>query len=199
MGPSGITMFDVAERRELIELARRSIARGIDGRHLEMPVGAWSQAMHELRATFTTLKLGGELRGCCGSIEPRRSLVHDVWHSAWTSAYGDPRFWPVSVAEFDLLEITISVLTPLEPLVVRNEADLIRSVEPGVDGLVLRSGARQATFLPAVWEMLPDPVDFIEALKEKAGWAASYWPADMAVFRYRTETFDSSDCDALAA
>ncbi len=199
MGLLGSTMIEANERVELLKLARESIARGLDGCHLELPPNAWTPAMLEPRATFTTLRLEGELRGCCGTIEPQRPLVHDVWHSAWNSAYADPRFWSVSAPEIDLLEIAISVLTPLEPMHVGSDAELIRSLEPGVDGLVLRCGVRQATFLPAVWQMLPDPGEFVGALKHKAGWPRTYWAADMTVFRYRTETFASGRQNALAA
>jgi AmmeMemoRadiSam system protein A len=200
MAPSGSTMLETSERARLLEFARLSIARGAGGRHPEpAPEDAWSPALLEPRATFTTLTLEGELRGCCGTIEPQRALVHDVWHNAWASAYADPRFWPVSATELASLAIAISVLTPLEPIAAGSEAELIASLESGVDGLVLRCGTMRATFLPAVWESLPDPREFVAHLKRKAGLPAASWPRAMAAFRYRTETFRSGRSAALAA
>ncbi len=143
--------------------------------------------------------LDGELRGCCGTIEPQRLLVHDVWHSAWSSAYSDPRFWPVSPREIHRLEISISVLTPLEPIAATNSTELIQCLQPGIDGLVIRCGTRQATFLPAVWKSLPDAAEFVNELERKAGWLSSVRPSDIKAFRYRTESFSSGGPDALAA
>lgn len=192
-------MLEESERSRLLELAHRSIARGGRRRPEPLPQEAWSPALLEPRATFTTLTLAGELRGCCGTIEPQRLLVHDVWHNAWASAYSDMRFWPVSAVELGSLDITISVLTPLEPIAARSEAELIAGLEPGIDGLVLRCGAARATFLPAVWQSLPEAREFVRQLKSKAGWSTSFWPPEMTACRYRTETFRSGDNAALAA
>jgi len=193
-------MLETSERARLLELARRSIAHGSAGRYPEpLPQDAWPPALLERRATFATLTLEGELRGCCGTIEPQRALVEDVWQHAWASAYADPRFLPVSAAEVGSLEIAISVLTPLEPIAARSEAELIAALEPGVDGLVLHCDTARATFLPAVWESLPDPGEFVAHLKAKAGWSAASWPRAMQAFRYRTETFRSNGSAALAA
>jgi len=185
----------------LLELARCSVAVGL-GRHLpprapEHP--AASAPLLEPRATFITLELEGELRGCCGTIEPRRPLLHDVWYNAWASAYADPRFLPVSGAEQAALEFTISVLTPLEPVCARSEAELIAALEPGADGLVLASGPARATFLPAVWQSLQDPREFVAHLRCKAGFSPSLPWSEITALRYRTETFTSAEDAALAA
>jgi hypothetical protein len=193
-------MLENSERSGLLKLAHRSITRGFGRRDPEpTPEDAWSPALLEPRASFTTLTLEGELRGCCGTIEPQRPLAHDVWHNAWVSAYADPRFRPVSTTELGSLEIAISVLTPLEPIAARSEAELIASLEPGIDGLVLRCGTARAAFLPAVWESLPDAREFVAQLKGKAGWSNSFWPPEMTAFRYGTETFRSGHSAALAA
>jgi AmmeMemoRadiSam system protein A len=190
MGPSGSTMLEPVDRQRLLEAARESLARGYGRSRPEpLPAGPWSEALCMVRATFTTLTLGAELRGCRGMIEPRRPLVEDVWDNAWASAYDDPRFPPVSADEIPRLAISISVLSPLEPIPVDSEAELVRALEPDVDGLVLSHGAVRATFLPAVWRQLPDPSDFVAQLKHKAGWHASFWPRDVRAYRYRTETF----------
>lgn len=189
-------MLESSERIELIQIARNSITSGFSRvSPSPPPERAWSPELLEPRATFTTLKLAGELRGCCGTVEPQRPLAHDVWHNAWVSANADPRFWPVSPVEVDALEISISVLTPLEPIAVSCERELVESLEPGVDGLLLRCGSARAVFLPAVWESLPDAGEFITQLKAKAGWSPAFWSPDMTALRFRTETF-TSDSEA---
>jgi uncharacterized protein len=193
-------MLENSERSGLLELARGSIARGLSRRAAEpLPEGEWSSRLLAPGAAFITLTLGGELRGCCGTIEPQRSLVEEVWRSAWLSAFADLRFPPVAAAEVASLRIAISVLTALEPIACSNEAELIESLVPGVDGLVLRCGAAPATFLPAVWQSLQEPREFVAQLRRKAGLQGSLWPREMAAFRYRTETFDSAESAALAA
>jgi len=194
------TMFEATERAQLLELARCSIARGI-GRHapVSVPGRAWPPRLLEPRATFTTLTLGGQLRGCCGSIEPRRPLIDDVWHNAWTSAYADPRFEPLTAWELHALEITVSVLSPLEPIAAGSDAELIASLRPGVDGLLICCGNACATFLPAVWRELPEPSDFLAQLKLKAGLSSARFSPRMRAFRYRTESFHSNDGRRLAA
>jgi uncharacterized protein len=185
-------MLDSSDRSELIRIARNSIASGFSRvSPSPPPEREWAPELLEPRATFTTLKLAGELRGCCGTVEPQRPLAHDVWHNAWVSANADPRFWPVSPMEVDALEICISVLTPLEPIPVSCESELVEALEPGVDGLLLRCGSARAVFLPAVWESLPDAGEFITHLKEKAGWSPAFWSPDMVASRFRTETFTS--------
>jgi AmmeMemoRadiSam system protein A len=197
----GSTMLEASERSELLGVAEVSIARGLDGHSQLLPERNWSPSLLELRATFTTLMIRGELRGCCGTIEPQRPLVYDVWRTAWSSAYADPRFWPVTSEEISSLEISISVLTPLELLPARTDAELIACLQPGVDGLVLRHGTRCATFLPSVWESLPDPHLFLEQLKKKASWsyAGDVWPAEVTALRYGTETIHSRRTSMLAA
>lgn len=182
--------LEAEDRTRLLELALRSIADGC-GRGLPPPVPqeSWPAALAEPRAAFVTLKREGELCGCCGTIEPRCSLAEDVWQNAWASAYADPRFPPLSGTEIGLLEVAVSVLSPLETLSVGNDAELLEVLRPGLDGLVLRCGAAGATFLPAVWEIFPDPRDFLTQLKLKAGWPRSLWPQSLTAQRYSTETF----------
>lgn len=183
-------MLEPIDRRRLVDAAREGIALGYGRPRPEpLPTGPWSAALSAPRATFITLTLGGELRGCRGTIEPRRPLIEDVWDNAWASAYDDPRFPPVTPDEIPRLGISISVLTALEPMPAASEAELIEALEPGVDGLVLSHGAARATFLPSVWRQLPEPRDFVAQLKTKAGWPASFWSHDMKAHRYRTESF----------
>lgn len=191
-------MLEVSERRQLLDLAYRSIENGIDRpRPAPGPGAAWPPPLVERRATFTTLSLAGELRGCCGSLDPVRPLAEDVWHNAWASAFADPRFGSVTTLEIEALQITISVLTPLEPFAFEDEFDLVQRLERHVDGLVLACGARRVTFLPAVWEMLPDTGRFLAELKRKAGWSSGPLPSGTRAWRYRTESFSGTRTESL--
>jgi len=184
-------MLELREREQLLQVARRSIAGGLDSsRPAALPPENWPGALLQTRASFTTLKLAGELRGCCGVLEARQALVCEVWHTAWVSAFADPRFPPLSAAELGALDVTISVLSPLQPIAAESERELLEALQPGIDGLVLAAGAARETFLPAMWQMLPDPVDFVAQLKRKAGWRLM--PPGVRFYRYTTETFGSA-------
>jgi AmmeMemoRadiSam system protein A len=135
-------------------------------------------------ATFVTLKQDGELRGCIGSLEAHRLLAIDVRRNALAAAFSDPRFPPLVAQELDVTTVEVSLLSPASRVEVADEEDLLARLEPGVDGIVLELGRRRATFLPQVWETLPDPRDFIGALKRKAGMPANFWSAEMRVSRY---------------
>ncbi|HXY96841.1 MAG TPA: AmmeMemoRadiSam system protein A [Steroidobacteraceae bacterium] len=193
-------MLELSERSRLLELARESIARGSHRSAPEpLPQGEWSPRLLAPTAAFVTLTLEGELRGCRGTTEPQRSLADEVWRSAWLSGFADPRFPPIAAEQATSLRIAISVLTALELIACDNEAALIESLVPGVDGLVLRCGAARATFLPAVWKSLQEPREFVRQLRRKAGLYGSHWPPGMTALRYRAETFDSGQGAALAA
>lgn len=118
-----------------------------------------------------------------------RPLAEDVWHSAWASAFADPRFPPLEAVEYPRFDLHISVLSEFEPLRVADEAALLQMLRPDVDGLALEMGAARATFLPAVWEQIPDPAQFLRELKLKAGWRADFWSPQIRVSRYTTESF----------
>lgn len=185
-------MLEPHDRAELLQLARESIAGGLEHRRPRPPPERTrSAALLEPRATFTTLKLGGELRGCCGALEPVRALFADVWHTAWTSAFADPRFRPLEDSELEALEITISVLSPLEPIASGSEEELLAALRPREDGLLIAWGARRATFLPAVWDMLPEPRVFLAELQRKAGLSGIRISPALQAWRYRVESFDS--------
>jgi uncharacterized protein len=140
------------------------------------------------RATFVTLHHRGALRGCIGTIEAKRPLIADVAHQAYAAAFADPRFSPLSAGELDGLAIHISVLTPPEPLAYNSESGLIAQLRPHVDGIVLEEGWRRATFLPAVWDSLPDPEEFLRQLKIKAGLGPAHWSGRVRVYRYTAES-----------
>src|SRR5215471_20369669 len=118
------------------------------------------------RATFVTLRNAGELLGCVGTLRAHRPLVCDVVHNAYHAAFSDPRFPPLTAEQLPGLDLHISLLSPLERLAVRSEADLLAQLRPGIDGLVLEEERTAATFLPSMWPRLPDPRSFVRALKE---------------------------------
>ena len=138
-------------------------------------VAAYTQQLQAAGASFVTLTLGGRLRGCIGSLEARAPLVADVAHNAWRSAYKDPRFAPVTADEIGGVTVSISVLGTPEPLAAASEAELVAAARPGVDGLILADHGRRGTFLPQVWETIPDAGEFVRRLKQKAGLPADHW------------------------
>lgn len=183
-------MLDDKDRKDLHAIARASIRHGMAyGRPLAINAGELSTALQANGAAFVTLEIGGNLRGCIGTLEAHRFLAVDVAQNAYAAAFRDPRFPPLTRMEEDQVDMHISVLSAPAPLLVRDEADLLRQLRPGVDGLILSEGARRATFLPSVWEQLPDPRKFVAHLKHKAGWPATYWSATIQVERYTSESF----------
>ncbi len=140
-------------------------------------------------ASFVTLKRGDTLRGCIGTLEAHRPLAADVLHNARAAALDDPRFPPLRAAELEGLSYSVTLLTPARPMEAHHRTALLDQLQPGQDGLVIQAGARRATFLPAVWEHLPDPEAFLDALLQKAGLAHGGWPAGLQVWRYGTREF----------
>ncbi len=179
-----------AQRRVLLTLARESIEYGLR-RECPLPVAPsdYSGELMAQRASFVTLHTQGSLRGCIGHLEAVQPLVQDVAENAFAAAFRDPRFPPFTRPELARLSIEISVLTPPQPLAVTSEEELLRIIEPGRDGLILEDGAARGTFLPSVWESLPDPRDFVRYLKQKAGLRPDHWSDRIQVQRYRTESF----------
>ena len=140
-------------------------------------------------ATFVTLRNGDELRGCIGSVEPHRSLGEDVRANAIAAAFRDPRFPPLARREFAATAIEISLLGPSEPFPCAGEDDAASRLQPGIDGIILHWGRHRATFLPQVWQQLPDPRDFLAALKRKAGLPADGWDAQVTLTRYTVSKY----------
>lgn len=182
------TSLTEAQQRTLLRIARAAIAHGCEhGRPLPVAAADHEPALREPRASFVTLKLQGQLRGCIGSLEARRALVEDVAENAYAAAFRDPRFAPLSSGELAAVDISLSLLTRPEPMQFADEADLLDQLRPGEDGLVLRDQGRRSTFLPAVWQSLPEPARFLRELKRKAGLSPNHWSASIEFERYQAE------------
>lgn len=172
---------DVEKGATLLKLARASIAS-----KLGLPEAAFLQSgwLDEPGATFVTLTRHGELRGCVGSLEAYRPLGIDVRENAAAAAFHDSRFTPLSRAEFDEVRIEVSLLSPGEPILAASEAEALAALRPHIDGVVFEYGRHRSTFLPQVWEQLPDPAEFLAYLKRKAGLAADFWAEQVRLSRY---------------
>ena len=186
----------------LLPLARGAIAARLDpagpsapdtarldaGENADRDAGGDAAWLDAPGASFVTLTSGrapgGALRGCIGSLEARRPLREDVEANAVAAALHDPRFAPLSARELDDTVVEVSVVSAPAALPVADEAELLARLRPGVDGVVLSACGRRATFLPQVWEQLPDPADFLAHLRRKAGLPADYWGRDVVVETY---------------
>lgn len=199
-------------QQRLLDLAKSSIQLGLQtGKPLKVNLADFPAELKEYRATFVTLQKHHQLRGCIGMLEAIRPLAEDIAENAFLAAFKDPRFPPLADDELGDLEIHLSILTPAEPILFMSEQDLISQLQPGIDGLILEEpviydtatkreqlppridglilekSRRRGTFLPSVWEQLPEPEQFLRHLKQKAGLAPDYWSENIKIFRYRTE------------
>lgn len=182
--------LEADERKRLLEVAEASIRHGLEFEHPIKPnPGEYPQHLRDEGACFVSLHRRGDLRGCIGSLEARRPLVNDVAENAFAAAFFDPRFPPLTQSELTELDIEISVLSAPLAMEATSEQDLLRQLQPGIDGLVLEERGHRATFLPVVWEALPDPGSFLAHLKHKAGLSENYWSDTLAFSRYHTEAF----------
>ena len=173
----------------LLPLARSAIAHRL-GPTGQVPAVAVKRAawLEEPGASFVTLTSGrlpgGPLRGCIGALEAHRPLRDDVKTNAVAAATRDPRFPPLAPAELEDTVVEVSVLSAPTALPVAGEAELLARLRPGMDGVILSDARHRATFLPQVWEQLPDPADFLARLRRKAGLPADYWGRDVVVETY---------------
>jgi uncharacterized protein len=189
------------ERRELLALARASIDSVLSRSRpsselIPFTAAVTSPALTVRRSSFVTLRRNADLRGCCGTLDAPRPLAEDVWCNAWAAAFNDYRFPALTAAEWPQISVHLSLLTVPEPLDVLTEEQLLALLRPSIDGLILESDTGRATFLPAVWEQLPDPVQFVRHLKMKAGWPATYWSDRVRCWRYTTESFGEDEAQS---
>ncbi|BDY05338.1 AmmeMemoRadiSam system protein A [Ferrimonas sp. YFM] len=183
------------QKSTLLTLARHAIARrlGISVGKMDIEHSTLNQVM----ACFVTLKIGNELRGCVGTLEPRHPLWQGVQRMAVAAAFDDSRFSALTLDEWPEIRLSISILTPSEPLTVSSETELLQSLRPGLDGLTLECGRYHATFLPAVWESLPEPKDFVAQLKRKGGLAPEFWSDEIRWYRYHSISFSETDAASV--
>ncbi len=185
--------------KALLWLARETIARqlGFAAQEPAADIAArlLDRELQHKRGTFVTLKEHGELRGCIGSLAAIDSIVEGVKHNALHAAFDDSRFRPVEKKELAAIEVEISILTEPTPLPYADAEELTRTLQVGIDGVIIRKGVQGATFLPQVWEQLPDPKDFLSHLCRKAGLAADAWRSgNLEVHTYQVQYFSESDC-----
>jgi hypothetical protein len=189
--------YAAPERKLLLDLARRTLTCVVTNPDLsgfEVNTRGLPPQLSETKACFVTLTENGELRGCIGHISPQEPLYQAVEDNARNAATRDPRFVPVSSGEAGKIKIEISVLTEPKPLLFTSAEDLLAKLQPGKDGVVLKLDGRSATFLPQVWEQLPDKVEFLNHLSEKAACAPGDWrKPGTSVLIYRVEAFKESE------
>jgi len=193
MAATPSTRLDPAARLELLRTAASAIECGLGQVKVAPPdPAALAESLRRVRASFVTLTIEGDLRGCCGTLDPARPLALDVWRNAQATAFRDPRFAPLTRMEWLRVDLEISVLSPREPMAVRSEAELLSRLVPGRDGLVLCWRGASATFLPKVWDQLGEPREFVRHLKLKAGWSADFWSEEIEAWRYDAELISQS-------
>jgi AmmeMemoRadiSam system protein A len=180
------------EGKHLVETARKTIQKALfHPKDTSDQDSLSSPKFQERRGTFVTLTLNGALRGCIGHILPQESLIEGVRVNAMNAAFRDPRFRPLSQNEFEKIKVEVSILTEPKPLPYADANDLLAKLRPGTDGLIIRQGYHQATFLPQVWEQLPSKKDFLTHLCLKAGLAGDAWAYDkLEVHTYQVQAFE---------
>jgi AmmeMemoRadiSam system protein A len=180
----------------LLDAAGLAVHAATADRPWHMPLmDALPAALRSDGASFVTLHVDGALRGCLGTLEPRRPLLIDVSANAFAACRQDLRFSPIRRADLDGLTLEISVLSALRPFDCADEAELLRRLRPGRDGLVLQDGTRRSTFLPKVWDTLPEPAEFVRQLRCKAGLPAEHWSASQRFWRYGSITVAGRLCE----
>ena len=180
------------EGRYLLEWSRKTIEQELFGKKRPKKSKTDLPAkFHEQRGTFVTLTIKGGLRGCIGHIIPHESLLEGIRINAINAAFRDPRFQPVTREEWKRVKIEISILTDPKPLSYSGSEDLMKKLRPGIDGVILKKGYHQSTFLPQVWEQLPEKEEFLRHLCLKAGLDGDAWKeGDLEISTYQAQAFE---------
>jgi AmmeMemoRadiSam system protein A len=173
-----------------LQIARKSIQNGLKyGSALQVITQNYSNDLQQNLASFVTLHKNGELRGCIGTLEAHQPLINDIAEHAYSAAFQDPRFPALQDNEYSQLDIAISVLGKPELMSFESEEDLLQQIRPNIDGLIIEHGYNRGTFLPSVWEQLPDKKEFLNHLKMKAGLPKDWWDNAVKISRYETFSF----------
>jgi MEMO1 family protein len=180
-----------ADRQRLLSacMSALSLAAQTGGKAPAPRLDGLSPALSAWRATFVTLSESERLRGCVGSLSPRRPLIEDAVANTAQAGFADPRFPPLNESELSGLRLDVSILSYPRPIAARSEAELADALEPDRDGLVLSAGGRRSLFLPSVWRRLPDARAFVRHLMAKAGFKPNRWPKELQARRFRVESF----------
>jgi len=189
---AGSDQLTEEQGKQLLKVARETIDQELLGsRDAKDPDPDFPPAFHERRGTFVTLTVGGNLRGCIGHIIPRESLIEGIRINAINAAFRDPRFHPLTKGEWKRVKIEISILTTPESLNYSGPDDLLKQLRPGVDGLIIKKDFHQSTFLPQVWEQLPEKEEFLAHLCLKAGLKGDVWrKGGLEVSTYQVQAFE---------
>jgi len=176
----------------LLKIARASILEEFENKPLinKQDLIKEYPFLNEERATFVTLRINNNLRGCIGSILPRMSLIEDVINNAKQAAFHDPRFEPLTKEEYENIHIEVSILTIPEKLEYENPKDLKTKIRPKIDGVILSLADKQATFLPSVWEELPMFDLFFGHLCMKAGMQGDCLKYHPLIYTYQAEIIE---------
>lgn len=190
---SNAVTLSTDQGRALVRLARRTLAESFDRKlpaDPDMENALQDPQIQQKRATFVTLTLNGNLRGCIGSLSADEALIAGVVRNVKNAAFHDFRFSPLSPDELDRVSIEVSILTDPQPLEYKDAAELVTRLRPNVDGVILRKGGAGATFLPQVWEQLPNASDFLSHLCQKAGLSPDAWrKGNLTVQTYQVQYF----------
>lgn len=179
------------EKQTLLHLAREAMENNVRGKKLPtLHINSLTPRLLEIGASFVTLTINGNLRGCIGALEAYQPLAEDVREHAVAAALEDPRFRPVEESELNKIRIEVSRLTAPHPLEYSSSRDLCEKLRPHVDGVILKNDARRATFLPQVWDQIPNPTDFLDHLCSKMGSSSDLWRKKrLQVYIYQVEEF----------
>ena len=179
----------LAHRQQILQVARQAILHPLQSKeNFQLNLDHFPSSLKADGASFITINLDGRLRGCIGSLQAHRALILDVANNAQAAAFKDPRFRPLTLKEYLEIELHASVLSAPEPVNVQTREELMQVIRPGKDGIILEEQGKRATYLPSVWEQLPDPDLFIKELRAKAGLDPDSWNK-CRVMRYTTEEF----------
>lgn len=181
------------EGKVLLHLARAAIAGALHVPHAALDIESHMAWLAKPGATFVTLMQRGELRGCIGSLQASDPLIDDVSRNALSAAFRDPRFAPVTVGELDTTGIEVSLLSELQPIDFVSEADALNQLRPHIDGVVFEYGSHRSTFLPQIWEDLPQPRQFLARLKLKARLPENFWSEGVKLSRYTVSKWREAD------
>jgi uncharacterized protein len=176
------------EKQLLLDVADEAIKSGLENHQApQIKLDNYPQKLCEPGASFVTLGVSSQLRGCMGSLEAYQALIEDIAQNAYSSAFRDPRFHPLTKEEYPNITKHISVLSKPKPMFFTSEKDLLAQIRPGIDGLILSDQGHRGTFLPAVWKSLSTPELFLHHLKLKAGLPEDHWSETLKIERYTTE------------